>query len=409
MTITQDIRFGLRMLKTAPGFTAVALLSLALGIGVATSAFSELNGFVLRDVPAVSRPGELVLIEPPTSYPNYRNYRERSDLFKAALAYAAPVPLGVLVGGRTERTWGHLVSSSYFSTLGVRPALGRLFGPEDEAAGRTPIVVFSFRFWQNHLGSDRAIVGKSLRINGQPCTVIGIAQEEFQGASPMVYSADLWLPASVDPRVAPELAGDVIERHDSAMFHVVGRMQPGVTPERVEAELDAAARQMEQQYGDPDRNQKGRRVKALPGGKLMPIPQEGPAVPDRFLRGAGRCDSPDCELERGQHDAGPRGGPAARDRHPAGTGLRTLAPDAPVDDGEPDGRRGRRRARLSDGDLGDGLGLAGEDDLSHAAHVQPGARRAGPAVHPDPYRVHRAGFRSVAGAAGHPHGSDTRA
>lgn len=81
MTITQDIRFGLRMLKTAPGFTAVALLSLALGIGVATSAFSELNGFVLRDVPAVSRPGELVLIEPPTSYPNYRNYRERSDLF----------------------------------------------------------------------------------------------------------------------------------------------------------------------------------------------------------------------------------------------------------------------------------------------------------------------------------------
>ncbi|HEY2016275.1 MAG TPA: ABC transporter permease [Bryobacteraceae bacterium] len=203
----QDIRFGLRMLRSSPGFTAVALLSLTLGIGVATSAFSELNGFVLRDVPGVAKPGDLVLIEPPTSYVNYQNYRDRGDLFAATLAYVAPVPLGVLVAGRTERTWGALVSSSYFAALGVRPSLGRLFDHDADQPGRAPAVVVSYRFWQNHLSSDRSVVGKSLRINGQPCTVIGAAPDGFQGASPLVYVADLWLPASVAASVAPELSG----------------------------------------------------------------------------------------------------------------------------------------------------------------------------------------------------------
>jgi len=274
LTLIQDIRFGLRTLAGARGFTAVAVLSLALGIGVATSAFSELNGFVLRDVPGVARPDELVTVEPPTSYPNYQRYRERSDLFSATLAYAAPVPLGVFVGGRTERTWGHLVTASYFSTLGVRPSLGRLFGPEEDQPGRAPTVVVSYRYWQDHLSSDRSIVGKALRINGQPCTVIGVGPDGFQGASPLVYIADLWLPASVDASVAPELADHALDRHDAMIFHFEGRMQPGVTAARVEAELDAVARQLEQQYGDPDRQQKGRRVKALPGGKLVPVPKE---------------------------------------------------------------------------------------------------------------------------------------
>ena len=280
----QDIRFGWRTLAGSPGFTAVAVLSLALGIGVATSAFSELNGFVLRDVPAVARPDRLVTVEPPTSYPNYQRYRERSDLFSASLAYAAPVPLGVSAGGRTERLWGHLVTSSYFPTLGVRPSLGRFFNPEEDQPGRAPTVVVSYSFWQNHLGSDRSIVGKALHINGQPCTVIGVGPEDFEGASPMVYGADLWLPAAVDARVAPELADHAIDRHDAAIFHFVGRMQPGVNEARVEAELDAVARQLEQQYGDPDRKQPGRRVKALPGGKLMPIPKNDlPMVTSFFV------------------------------------------------------------------------------------------------------------------------------
>ena len=272
-TLIQDIRFGLRSLSGARAFTAIAVLSLALGIGVASSAFSELNGMVLRDVPGVARPDDLVTIEPPTSYPNYLRYRERRDLFSSTLAYAAPVPLAVSTSGHTERTWGHLVTSSYFPTLGVRPSLGRFFVPEEDQPGRASSVVISYSFWQSHLGSDAAVIGKSLRINGQPCTIVGVGPDGFQGASPVIYGADLWLPAAVDPSVAPELAGGVLDRHDAAMFHIVGRRQPGVTTARVEAELDAVARQLEQQYGDPDRNQQGRRVKALPGGKIMPIPK----------------------------------------------------------------------------------------------------------------------------------------
>ena len=119
--LRQDIGYGLRMLAGSPGFTAVAVISLSLGICAPTSFFSEINASVLRDLPGVTRPGELVTPQAPVSYPMYGRYRERSDLFTSTLAYVAPVPFGVSLGGRTERTWGHLVTPSYFSTLGVRP------------------------------------------------------------------------------------------------------------------------------------------------------------------------------------------------------------------------------------------------------------------------------------------------
>ena len=269
--VWQDVRYGLRVLAGAPGFTAVALISLTLGIGVATSAFSELNGLVLRDVPGVAKPGQLVALQPPASYPNYERYRERSDLFAATLAYLAPAPFGVWLGGRTQRVWGHLVTPSYFSTLGVGPALGRVFDPRQEQRGQAPTVVVSYRFWQVHLGSDPSVIGKTLRVNGQPCEVVGVGPKDFLGASPMVYVADLWMPIWVDARMAPELADNLLERRDLRRFHVIGRLRPEVLAPRAEAALDAVARQLEQEYGDPDRDQKGRRVTLLPGGKMLPI------------------------------------------------------------------------------------------------------------------------------------------
>jgi predicted permease len=271
--LRRDIRYGLRALAASPGFTAVALISLTLGIGVATSAFSWLNGYFLRDVPAVTRPDDLVVAQAPVSYDSYKRYRERRELFSDAMAYEAPVPFGVSFGGRTERTWGHLVTASYFATLGVTPAVGRSFVPEDEQPGRAPIVVVSHRFWVNHLGSDPAVIGKALQVNRQPCTIIGVGPEEFQGASPMLSGADLWLPVSVGAHVAPELAGDPLARYDLAILHFVARLRPGVAASGAEAALDAVARQLEQEHGDPERNRKGRRVTLLPGGKLFPIPK----------------------------------------------------------------------------------------------------------------------------------------
>jgi predicted permease len=270
-----DIRYGMRMLAGAPGFTAVALISLSLGIAVASAAFSIMNGLVLRDVPGIREADGLLLIEQPLSYPDYKRYRDRESLFSASTAYAAPVAFSVSTGARAHRVWGHLVTSSHFATLRVNPALGRFFDRQDEQPGRAPSVVLSYAFWRNQMGSDPAAIGQTLRVNGQTCTVIGIGPKDFQGASPMAYGADLWLPVSAPPSVAPELADDILERRDKPIFHVLVRLQPEVAPERAEAELDAIARQIEQETHDPGRDRNGRRITLLPGGKLAPTRRHG--------------------------------------------------------------------------------------------------------------------------------------
>src|ERR1700691_440133 len=141
--LRQDVRHGLRVLAGSPGFSSVALISLTLGIAIATSAYSEMNGLILRDLPGVPNPDSLVALQLPASFPSYKRYRELTALFSSTLAYLAPVPFGVSVSGHTERTWGHLVTPSYFSTLGVRPSLGRVF---DEAREQSADVVVSYRF-----------------------------------------------------------------------------------------------------------------------------------------------------------------------------------------------------------------------------------------------------------------------
>src|SRR5205823_2554729 len=196
-------------------------------------------------------------------------YRERTDLFASTLAYA-PAAFGVAIEGHTERMWGHLVTASYFSTLGVQPAMGRGF----EETERAPSVVISDRFWQERLGSDPSILGKTLRINGQACTVIGVGPKEFLGPAPLLSMADLWMPLSVDARVAPELANNALERRDIAMLQMIGRLKSGVTIPRAEAELDTVARRLEQAYGDADRERPGKRVLLVTGGRMVPIRPE---------------------------------------------------------------------------------------------------------------------------------------
>jgi predicted permease len=271
----QDVRYGLRVLAGSPGFTAVAVISLTLGIGVATSAFSEMNGFILRDVPAVQNPDGLVLLKSLVAWPDYERYRDRGGVFASSMAYVAPVLFGVSVGGHTERTWGHIVTSSYFPTLGVSPSLGRFFAAEEEQPGRGFNVVVSYRFWHDHLGSDPSIVGKPLRVNGQLSTVIGVGPEDFQGASPMMFAADLWLPlGQVGGLPIPEISDHLLDRRDQALFHVTGRLLPNVSVTRAESELEAVARQIEQEYADPDRDKPGRRAQLQPGGKLIPLKKE---------------------------------------------------------------------------------------------------------------------------------------
>src|ERR1700733_12790640 len=267
----QDVRYGLRTLAASPGFTAVALLSLSLGICIATCAFSEMNALTLRTLPGVENPGKLVALQSPTSYPNYRRYREQGDLFSSTMSYAAPVPFAVSLGNKTERIWGHLVSASYFSTLETRPTLGRFFDASQEVRGQSPVIVVSYRFWHDQLGADPLVVGKTLRINDRHATVIGVAGHDFLGASPFLFAADLWMPTQAAAGVAPELSGNALERRDLAVFFVVGRLKPGISIPRAEAELDAVDQQFERDRVGVDSTEKHRRGLLVEGGKLFPL------------------------------------------------------------------------------------------------------------------------------------------
>ena len=281
----KDFRYALRTLAQSPGFTAVALVSLTVGACIATCALSEMNGMVWRDVPAIARPGELAAMQAPVSYPDYKRYRDQMGLFASTMAYLAPTPFSVSLGGPAERVWGHLVTPSYFETLGVHPAFGSFFNQSEDTA---PAVVVSYRFWQTHLGSDPSAVGRSLRVNGETATLVGVGPPDFLGASPILYVADLWMPLAVGARAAPELGGNALERRDRALFRVTTRLKPGVTMARAEAALDTVARKIEEDAGEPDRNRAGRRTTLLDGGKLLQFrKQDQPFVTSFFLLIAG--------------------------------------------------------------------------------------------------------------------------
>ncbi|MBV8829676.1 MAG: ATP-binding cassette domain-containing protein, partial [Acidobacteriaceae bacterium] len=225
--LRQDFKYGVRALLASPAFTLVVLLSLSLGICVATCAFSEMNGMALRNLPGAGSPNELVMLQSPISYPMFHRVQDKHDLFSSAMAYAAPVPFAIKADGRNFRSWGHLISPTYFPTLGVHPALGNIFTGGEQPGNEARQLIVSYRFWHDHLGADPSVIGKSLIADGAVFTVRGVMPSDFLGASPLLFPADLWMPVAAGRDVAPELAGNALERRDLTMFFVVGRLRPG--------------------------------------------------------------------------------------------------------------------------------------------------------------------------------------
>src|SRR3984957_5668004 len=265
-----DLRYEVRLLIRRPIFTLVAVASMSLAICAGSSFFSELNGTILRDVPGVAKADELVALQRPISYPAYRRFRGHKDLFSSTAAYVAPVPFGIGFNGDTERIWGHIVTSDYFSTLGVTAEAGRVLDARDELKQGTPPIVVSDRLWKSNLGADPNVIGRAIHINGKLCTIVGVAPDGFQGASPMMFVADLWLPVSAGEAVAPELAENALERPQLTMFHFLGRRRAGAAPLQIETALDTIQRQMLTDNGHPA-TEKGRLLWVVTGGKLIPI------------------------------------------------------------------------------------------------------------------------------------------
>ena len=246
-TILQDLRYGARMLLKNPGFTVIAVLTLALGIGANTAIFSLTDQILLRRLP-VERPEELVVLRSPGPkgghvwsdgddaasfpYPMYKDLRDRgANVFSGLLARFA-IPLSVAGAGQTERADGELVSGNYFEILGVRPALGRVFSQEDDRApGAHQVVVLSHAYWTRRFGADPAILNKSLTVNGNPMTVIGVSREGFRGVQ-VGQTPDVFIPMMMKAQMIPNSRG-LDDRRDYWLA-IMGRLKPGMSRAQTE-------------------------------------------------------------------------------------------------------------------------------------------------------------------------------
>ncbi|MBZ5580566.1 MAG: ABC transporter permease [Acidobacteriia bacterium] len=282
----RDVVYALRMLARAPGFTAVGVLSLTLGIGVCSVFYSEINSLVLRPLPAARNPEALVALETLSSYPYFERYREQSGVAVSTSAFAGPVPFSLALdasaGGKTARVFGHLVSPEYFATVGVEPAMGRFFRADSEKEGTAPVAVISDRLWRARLNADPHVVGQVLRLNGKSVTVIGVAPKDFLGVFPMA-PADVFVPATSGASIAPELGGDVLHARSLALFRVVQRLAPGVKLAAAEAALDAVRRHLDDEGAIPESERKGRQVRLLSASGMMPMPAQQKSMTYTFL------------------------------------------------------------------------------------------------------------------------------
>jgi len=279
-----DVRYALRMLAKSPGFTAVGIISLALGIGVCSLFFSEFNAVLFHPLAGVSSPGTLAALDTLVPYPYFERYRDQPEVSVAA--FTDPVPFSVGPEGskvvKSERISGDLVSPEYFSVLGMKPLLGRLFRADSEKPGTPPVVVVSERFWQAHLHSNADAIGGTLRVNGQPATIVGVAPKNFFGVWPMTR-ADLFVPVTSGSSIAPELAGDALQQRDVGVFRVVMRLAHGLKPSAVEASLDVITRQLDDEKLTRNRDHNSRKIHLLSVNGYVPMPPAERVVVFTFI------------------------------------------------------------------------------------------------------------------------------
>ncbi len=270
-TLWKDLRYGLRMLLRNPGFTSVAVLSLALGIGANTTIFTLINAIFLQPLPVAhadrlvsvfttdeKNPGML-----PTSFPNYEDYRDKNQVFEGLASFTF-LPLSLSGDGQPEQINAQMVTGNYFDLLGVKAAMGRTFLPEEsKTPGTHPVAVLSHGFWKRRFGADKDIVGRMLTLNHQGFTVIGVAPNGFNGTFG-IGGPDIWVPAMMHDQLMSGTFREWFNERRALLFAVVGRLKPGTDLDQADAAMKTLARQLEQEYPLPN---KGR------GAALVPLAQ----------------------------------------------------------------------------------------------------------------------------------------
>src|SRR5579862_1316994 len=261
-TLVEDLRYAFRLLKKAPGFAAVVIMVLSLGIGANTAIFSLVESVLLQPIPA-NDPGRIMAIYTSgphgadyssTSYPDYECYRDHTHVFDGVMAYAR-IRLAWTHGNETDFPWAEIVSGNYFSVLGVKPFMGHALQPQENATpGSGPVAVVSYEFWQRQLGSDPNVLGKSLTPNAHTFTVAGVAPMGFSGVNlDWGTGAGIWVPLSMQDQILP--AGfDLLHARGARWLLVVARLSPGVSPAQARAGARLAAQQLAQSYPVEDKD-----------------------------------------------------------------------------------------------------------------------------------------------------------
>ncbi|MFN2623329.1 MAG: ABC transporter permease [Chthoniobacterales bacterium] len=276
-TLFQDLRYGARQLLKRPGFTLLAIISMALGIGANTAIFSLVDTVAFRPLPARNA-SELEELYGTLhngadytlqSYLNYKDYRDRNQVFSGLIAYRIAVA-SLSHNGNNERVWGTMASGNYFDVLGVPLLLGRGFlAEEDQTPKSHPVVVLSYGCWQKRFASDPSIVGRTVLVNNVPFTVVGVARKGFIGTD-VAYAPEFWTPLMMGPVIEP--GSNWLENRDSDNSFVVGRLKPGVTKAQAEASLRALTFEMGKEH--PKENA-GRGIELIPPGLFIPDIRNG--------------------------------------------------------------------------------------------------------------------------------------
>jgi len=272
-----DIRYAARLLARSPGFTAVAVLSLALGVGANTTIFSLLSALLLQPFPG-REPAKLATVYtsdysgPPfgaSSYPDYLDFRAGTHAFEGLAAYGAK-PLLFTEGGESQRILAQLVSGNLFDVLGLRAAYGRTILRDEETPGQHAVVVLSDAFWRRRFGADPAVVGREVALNGKPYTVVGVGPPGFSGLLRGI-GVDLFVPAVMDRA----LTGDSLDSRGTRGLFLVGRLRAGARLEEAQAELAVVARRLHASFPDEWTNRRGepRAVTVLPedASRVLPM------------------------------------------------------------------------------------------------------------------------------------------
>jgi predicted permease len=258
----QDIRYALRILLKNPGFTGIAVISLALGIGANTTIFTVVNAILLNPLPVkdISRLVQTDTVDAKTavtqanatklgmSYPNFQDYARQNQAFVGLACFAAP-PLTWSNGPEPKQLQAQLVSANYFEILGLQPAIGRFFFPdEDKKLGGNNVAVVSYSFWRNRFGTESNLIGKVLVLNASPYTVIGVAPRGFKGTLTFTSAEQIWIPVSMYPQVLSGFFKDYFNDRRFLTTTVFGRLKPGISLGGAEASLKIMASHLSSEY-----------------------------------------------------------------------------------------------------------------------------------------------------------------